>query len=376
MGWISFFTDVSSEMIFPLLPTFLTTVLMAGPAALGWIEGLSETSSSIFKLIAGKWSDRLGKRRFFVWWGYGLSSLMRSLIGLSPNWLVVLGLRFGDRVGKGLRTAPRDSLIALSVPENQRGHAFGYHRMMDHSGAVVGSLIGAGLLFLLPGQFRLIFLLAAVPALIACLLLKHVDEVSPSEQISDTTKNLPKEPLPIKIKLFLVALFVFNLGNATDAFLLLRLQTDGLPATAIPLLWAAFHIIKAGSNSLLGHLSDKVDRRFFVFGGWLLYAIVYLLFSRDLSQAQMIFIFLVYGVFFGLTEGPEKALVSTWTNRNQLGNIFGSYHFIMGISLLPASLIFGYLWQWGGFSLAFTVAGGITLLATIMLGVLFLRQIR
>lgn len=371
LGWVSFFTDFSSEMIFSLLPAFLTLSLGAGAQVLGIIEGISETTASFVKILSGKISDRFPKKRPFVLVGYSLSSIMRSMIGLAPNWLTVLGLRFGDRVGKGIRTAPRDSLIALSVDPKMRGQAYGFHRMMDHTGAVVGALMSALLIFIFPGRYRLIFLLSAIPALLACLTIFRVreEELKPEVPFLSKEKSATGNSLPTNIKIFLAILFVFNLGCATDAFLLLRLQNNGVALALIPLMWAAFHIVKAVSNSYLGKLSDRFNHKVFVVLGWLLYSISYMIFSKELSTPVLMIFFLIYGMFYGFVEAPEKALVAAWSKKESYGNAFGAYHFIVGISLLPANLLFGFIWKTGNASMAFGFSALITLISTIALTV-------
>jgi len=364
LGWVSFFTDVSSEMIFPLLPAFLTIVLGADPFVLGLIEGISDTTSSLLKLVSGYLSDRFKKRRFFVLLGYGLSSLLRPLTGLAPHWSMVLGIRFGDRVGKGLRTSPRDALIAQSVPASQAGRAFGFHQMMDHAGAVVGSLIGAGLIFLLPGKYRMIFLFAGAPALCALGILTRVREKEPIEKSPEKTEKSP--PLPVQVKFFLGLLFFFTLGNATDAFLLLRLQVNGLPLAVIPLLWAGLHIIKASSNSWIGRLSDRGNRRAFLVLGWIFYAAVYSLFALPLPTTAVVLLFLAYGLFYGLTEPTEKALLKEWVPAEQYGTAYGLYHTVLGVALLPAGLFFGFLWKTWGYGAAFGFGAGITAVTAVV----------
>ncbi len=365
LGWISFFTDVSSEMIFPLLPVYVAVVLGGGPMALGLIEGISETTASLLKLVSGFWSDRVKDKRRFVWFGYGFSSLLRSLMGLTHHWLPVLGIRFGDRVGKGMRSAPRDAMIAASVAPEQRGHAFGFHRMMDHSGAVIGSLLAAGLLWIFPQQYRLVFACAIVPSFFTLIFLTRIRAV-PSESISAKTFSLRDRAfIPKHLKCFLLLVFLFNLGNATDAFILLRLQQAGIAIPLLPLLWAGFHVIKAISNQYLGKLSDKMNRIGLVLLGWLLYAVIYGLFARPWGITPLIILFMVYGIFYGLTEAPEKALLVDLSKQERFGSLFGVYHFLLGLSLLPASLLFGFFWKFGGPSLAFQVASVLTFAATV-----------
>lgn len=373
-GWISFFTDFSSEMIVPLLPSFLTGVLKASPLALGLIEGVAETIASFFKLFSGIWSDHLRKRRVFVVVGYIISSLMRVSIALAPHWAVVLFLRASDRVGKGLRTAPRDAMVSAAVTKNELGRAYGYHRMMDHAGAVFGSLVAALLIFLAPGDYRLIFAFAAIPALVACFLVFGVQEKNkrapllsiPAAKSDKRVHNRSRE------NTFFVLLFLFCLTNSADAFILLRLQNSGVPVMLLPVVWALFHVVKAAGNSFFGRASDHGLRSRFVFLGWLLYGVVYLLFSLPLSNVLAIILFLAYGLFFGLTESPEKALVSGFADDSAQGRVFGKYHFVQGMSLLPASVLFGAISTKLSEAMAFRMTGA----AAIVCAALFLVWVR
>lgn len=353
-------------MIFPLLPVFLTTILGAGAFSLGLIEGVSDSTSSLLKIISGVWSDRAKKKKIFIFYGYGLATIMRPMIGIALNWGAVLGFRFGDRIGKGIRTAPRDALIAASVPENQRGRAYGFHRMMDHAGAVLGSLIGAGLIYLMPGRFRLIFLSAAIPGIFSLFALARVKEVSAISSAESSNVSVPHIKLPPRAKGFLILLFFFTLGNATDAFLLLRLTTGGIAIALLPLLWAGLHIVKSSTNSIFGKLSDKMDRRFLLLVGWIFYGVVYALFSFSLSIPALIALFLVYGLFYGLTEGPEKALLSEWVDPSCHGKVFGWYHGVLGVALLPAGVLFGLLWDHWGYATAFGFGGAISLATALI----------
>ncbi len=384
LGWVSFFTDVSSEMIFPLLPTFLTTVLGASPFALGLIEGVSDSVSSLLKLVSGYFSDRIKKRRLFVLIGYGLSSCLRPLIGISHHWLTVFGIRFGDRIGKGIRSAPRDALIAAVVDQHNRGRAFGFHRMMDHAGAVVGSLIGAGFIFFAPGHYRQIFLLASIPAFCAISILYKLKEVEspaslrPEQGVKKEVSppyGLPRG-VPQRVKVFLTLLFLFTLGNATDAFLLLRLQSGGIAIAYLPLLWAGFHVIKAYGNQWFGTFSDGREKGVFIFFGWLTYSLAYLLFALSLSKIQLALLFLGYGIFYGLTESPEKALLAEWAPSESYGAIYGFYHTILGVALLPAGLLFGFLWKTGGYPYAFRLISIIGFLSALLWGAYYWRTLK
>ncbi|OGQ08641.1 MAG: hypothetical protein A3G32_02500 [Deltaproteobacteria bacterium RIFCSPLOWO2_12_FULL_40_28] len=363
LGWLSFFTDISGEMIFPLLPVYITIILGGNPLILGFIEGISETTSSLLKLFSGVLSDHIRKRKMLVLIGYALSSILRSCMGFATHWNEVLFFRFGDRVGKGIRTAPRDALIAASVDHTNRGHAYGFHRMMDHCGAVAGALSSAFLLWMFPGQFRMIFFLAIIPALFSLIVLFRVEEVVEGSIEKKKFSFAAAKKIPARLWFFLGLVFIFNLANSTDAFLLLRLKEGGLPDFALPLFWAAFSGMKALSNSRLGIISDRVGHGFLVGLGWLFYAFIYFVFSFEIPFPLLVTNFLVFGMFYGLTEAPEKVVVLKHATHEHYGTFFGLYHFTQSISLLPASVIFGSLWKFGGFDLAFRVSALLALFA-------------
>jgi MFS family permease len=346
LGIVSLFTDLSSEMIYPLLPFFLTQTLGAGPAFLGLVEGVAETTASVLKLASGWFSDRVGKRKPLVLIGYGIASIARPLIAIAVAPWQILAIRFSDRVGKGIRTAPRDALLADSVDVAHRGAAFGFHRGADHAGAVIGPLAASGLLLLMPGEYRIVFALAAVPAFISVLILwtrvRENDSLdpAPAKVRFEGWAMLPKE-----LRWFLVVVVIFTLGNATDAFLLLRAQQLGVPIAMIPLLWAALHVSKMGWSIPGGMLADRMGSRVAIVSGWLLYAAVYVCFALASAPWHVWALFLVYGLFYGLTEAPEKALVALLAPQNKRGAAFGAYHFAVGVAALPASVLFGILWQ-------------------------------
>jgi MFS family permease len=369
LGVVSFFTDMSSEMIYPLLPVFLTTVLAAGPRALGVIEGVAETTAAILKLLSGLWSDRLRRRTPLVIAGYSLAGLVRPLIGLASSWLGVLALRFADRVGKGVRSSPRDALIADATPAERRGEAFGLQRAFDHAGAVVGPLIAAALLAGAGLPLRTVFLLAAIPAAVVIVVLLL--------GVHEAPRTIPREPatapqvamheLGRPFLLVLGAVLLFTLGNSTDAFLLLRLSDAGVSASGIALLWSAFHVVKTITTYAGGRLSDRLGRRPMIIAGWAAYAAVYLAFAVVDTREALIATFLAYGLYFGLTEPVEKAWVADLVPERLRGTAFGLYHGTVGLAALPASVLFGVLWQRFGFPVAFATGAALAAAASVLL---------
>ena len=368
LGIVSLFTDLSSEMIYPLLPFFLTQTLGAGPAFLGIVEGVAESTASIVKLASGWLSDQIGKRKPLVLLGYGIASVARPLISLAAVPWQVLAIRFTDRVGKGIRTAPRDALLADSTDPRVRGAAFGFHRGADHAGAVLGPLAAAGILLLAPERYRLVFALAAIPAIISVLVLWALVRERPAVVAPDDVPQLKGfKQLPSDFRWFLAAVALFTLGNATDAFLLLRAQQLGVAVAAIPLLWAALHISKMVWSVPGGMLADRAGPRLAIISGWLLYAVVYCAFALADRAWHVWALFLVYGLFYGLTEAPEKALVAALAPARQRGAAFGAYHFAIGVAALPASVIFGLVWQRFGAAAALLSGSAIAVAATILI---------
>lgn len=371
LGLVSFFTDFSSEMIYPLLPVFLSTVLGAGAIALGVIEGVAEVTASTLKVFSGYWTDKVARRKPFILAGYGLASVVRPLIGLAGVWHVVLGLRFFDRIGKGLRTSPRDSLIADVVEPARRGEAYGFHRAMDHAGAVAGPLVAALLMSSLGLPIRTVFLLAAIPAavVVAILLLglKENPKTAPELAESGFSESRSRANLAQGFKFYLICIGIFTLGNSTDAFLLLRMTEAGVSAVSISLLWAAHHVIKMLSTYFGGKWSDRLGYRPMIIAGWIVYAAIYLGFGSVSKNIWLIVLFLAYGLYFGLTEPAEKALVSLFAGKESRGRAFGWFHGIVGIGALPASILFGILYKSFGALTAFGFGAVMALCAAILL---------
>ena len=367
LGLVSLLTDVSSEMIYPLLPLFLTSVLGAGPTFVGLVEGIAESASSITKLFSGRLSDRLGRRKGLVVAGYTLSTLARPLVAfaLAP-WHVLL-VRFTDRLGKGLRTSPRDALIAGSTEPHIRGRAYGFHRSMDHLGAVAGPALAFVFLLLMGGQLRTLFLLAAIPGILSILILiLKVSEI----QVNSTAapKATPGTGrLDAQLTRFLIVVTLFTLGNSSDAFLLLRAQEVGIAVAHLPLLWMFFSLVKAVTGMPGGMLSDLKGRRGTIIAGWLVYAVAYLGFGAA-SQPWHIWVLIgFYGLYFGLTEGGERALIADLVSPDRQASAFGLFHFCIGIAALPSSLLMGYLYQSFGARPAFTIGAALAGLSAFLL---------
>jgi MFS family permease len=367
LGVVSLLTDISSEMIYPLLPVFITTTLGAGPAALGIIEGVAETTASLLKLFSGVWSDRIGRKKPLVAAGYGLSAAMRPLVGFATAWGHVLAVRFSDRIGKGIRTSPRDALIAASVPAEDRGRAFGLQRAMDHLGAAVGPLAAFLLLYGAGLSLPTVFFLSAIPgaAAVAALLFLVREPQAPAPAHSGG--KLGDGTLPAAYRRYLLIVCLFTLGNASDAFLILRAVDAGVPAAYVPLLWGAFHVVKSSLSTPAGAISDRWDRRKMVVAGWIVYAATYAAWGLASGPAWMAGLFLVYGLYAAATEGVERALVADFVPPERRGTAYGWFHLVVGMSALPASVLFGVIYKWRGAPAAFGVSATLALAASLLL---------
>jgi len=389
---VSLLNDISSEIIYPLLPVFLSLTLGASPAIVGMIEGAAESVSSLLKLFSGYFSDRRGKRKIFVVLGYGLANIARPLLAFATSWHQVLAIRLTDRVGKGIRSAPRDAMIADAVAVEQRGLAFGFHRAMDHTGAVIGPLVSYLLVMLFAadrnvltaGDFTKIFLLASIPALAAVIVVSFFvkESYKPSAPSGPGSDSVSPPPVRLSFrgfdgnfKRFLVLVALFTLSNSTDAFLLLRAQNTGVSLATLPLLWAALHASKVLSSIYGGALSDRLGRRRLIVSGWLLYAAVYAGFAFVTSAVSVWVLFLIYGIYFGLAEGAEKALVADLVRPEQRGTAFGLYNLAFGITVFPASLLMGALWYWRGPATAFLVSAALGSTAAVLLLLLVQQRV-
>lgn len=371
LSLVALLTDVSSEMIYPLIPTFLATVLGAGAMSVGAIEGAAESLAGFLKYFAGSWSDRVTRRKPIVVAGYALASVARPLVGLAQSVMGVFTVRMVDRIGKGIRTAPRDALIADSTAPEERGRAFGFHSGADHLGAVLGPLIAFLLLGSAGVSLRTVFLLAAIPAglaMIALVVGVREDDRKPVKG-APTTEAIASAPpaLGRRFYAYLGVLLIFTLGNSTDAFLLLRARDLGSATATIPLLWAALHVVKSVSSLAGGQLSDSLGRRPLIIAGWCVYALVYLGFARASVSWHGWALFLVYGLYFGLTEGVEKALVADLVPAAARGRAYGWYNLAIAAGALPASLLFGLVWEQYGGATAFTFGAVVAAVAAFAL---------
>lgn len=356
----SFLTDVSSEMLATLLPLFLANVLGARTSVVGLIEGLAETTSSLMKLFSGWFSDRLGQRKWLTVLGYALSTAAKGVLFFANAWGWVLGSRFGDRLGKGLRTAPRDALLADSLRPEQRGLAFGLHRAGDTAGAVVGLVVALVVVWfsqqnaalLSPATFRMLVLLSLIPAALAVLVLAFGARETPAPR-QNGPPQLTLAPFDARFKYFLFVVALFTLGNSSDAFLVLRAQAAGLPLIGVLGMMITFNVIYAALSGPAGALSDRIDRRWLLAGGWLLYGLVYLGFASAMAGWQAWALMAMYGVYYAFTEGVAKAYVADLAPPDLRGTAYGVFNAVVGLMAFPASFVAGLLWQgageWEGF---------------------------
>ena len=362
IGLVSLLNDFASEMVTPLIPLLLVTVLAAGPLALGFIEGLADTVTNLLKLWAGARSDRAGRRRKpFILLGYTLSNLVRPLLGFSSSWLLVLGIRVTDRVGKGLRTAPRDALLADAIPEGMAARAYGLTRALDHSGAVLGALAAAAVLQWGTERLDLVIAFSAVPGLFAILFVVFGIQ-EPLAKVASTQIRPPLrwQRLSPKTRAYLIAVGLFAFGRIPETFLLLRGHELHMSVVQLLLLWAALHTVKALTAESAGRLADRIGRRPVLLAGYGVYVLALVGLAFTESVLHLALLCLVLGLYFGLTEGAERALVRDLAPSTERGTAFGWYHMIVGVAAIPAGLLLGGLWSFIGAQSAFLVSAGIT----------------
>ena len=366
LGFVSLFNDFASEMVVPLIPIILATVLAAGPVALGLIEGVADTVSNLLKLWAGRHSDLFGRRRKpYVVAGYLISNLARPLIGISGSWFTVLTIRVTDRVGKGVRTAPRDALVSDAIDENNAGHAYGFTRALDHAGAVLGALAAAAIVYWGTPRLDVVIALSAIPGLMAVSLVVF----GIKEPVRPVSIDAERAPLswtrlsPISRR-YLAVIAFFTLGKIPETFLLLRGHELGMPVVELLLLWAAMHVVKATVSGQAGRQTDRIGRRPLILTGWMVYSIT--LFSLAfVTQPLMLWAWsLALGFYFGLTEGAERALVRDLAVPAERGTAFGWFHMLVGTAAIPAGLLLGGLWSVYGVKTAFLVSSALACLAT------------
>lgn len=365
LGVTSFFADVGSEMIFPLLPVFVAS-LGASTTFLGLVEGLADATSSLLKLASGYVADHTRRKKPLVLFGYGVAALVRPLVALATAPWHVLAVRLTDRVGKGVRSAPRDVLIAGSVSEAETGRAFGFHRAMDHAGAVVGPLVATALLGL-GWPLRSVFWVALVPGVLSVIAVATVRELRVADPAHHEEASAVPGRLPGSLRSYFAILLLFSLGNSSDAFLLLRAKDLGVPIASLPSLWAFFHVAKLVSSYLGGGWSDRIARSKLIVSGWIVYAATYLAFGVATRPWHAWALFIVYGIYYGLTEPAEKALVKNLAPTDVRGRAYGFYNFIIGVSAIPAGVLTGWLWQtWSPF-VALAAGAGIAAASSVAL---------
>src|SRR5688500_15962280 len=377
LSLVSFLNDTSSDIIYPLLPAFLALTLGATPFAIGLIEGFAESVASILKLFSGYLSDKFGNRKLPVFFGYSLAAIVRPLLAFVTSWQQVLFVRMADRIGKGIRGAPRDALLASTVSPDKRGLAFGFNRAADHLGAVVGPVVAFLLLTYLAvdsntptaREYQQVFLFASIPVVIGLFVIVFF--------VREEKKPIPAlDAVPIKFSLnafdgnfkrFLGVIALFTLSNSTDAFLLLRAEQTGVAPAMLPLLWMVLHFSKVLSSIIGGDISDRIGRKTMIITGWVVYAVVYAGFAFADSAWHAWILFTVYGLYFGLTESVEKALVADLVVDEKRGTAFGFYNLAYGITVFPASLIFGFVWGRYGAPAAFLMSAAISVVAAAFL---------
>ncbi len=377
LSTVSLLNDTSSEIIYPLLPAFLALSLGASPFIIGVIEGFAESAASLLKLVSGYLSDKFSSRKLPVFIGYSLAALMRPFLAFATSWPQILIVRMADRAGKGIRGAPRDALIADSVPATERGFAFGFNRAADHLGAVFGPDAAFLLLSVIAidsgdptiREYQQVFLFASAPVVVGLLVIAFFVREKPHEH-PDPFAQPPSFSLKGfdgNFKRFLIVIGIFTLSNSTDAFLLLRAADSGISPVILPLLWMTLHFSKVVSSLIGGDLSDRFGRKTLIIAGWVVYSLVYVGFAFVTSAWQCWVLFILYGTYFGLTEGVEKAMVADMVPVDKRGTAYGLYSLAIGITVFPASLLFGLVWNHFGAATAFLASSIVSVAAILML---------
>lgn len=387
-GLVSFFMDISSEMIYPLVPLFLANVLGINKSVIGLIEGIAESTASLLKVFSGWFSDRIGNRKWLMAVGYGISTLSRPFVALATSWQQVLGSRFIDRFGKGVRTAPRDAIIAESADKAYLGRAFGFHRSMDTMGAVVGPALAFFLLGFFSNDYRKVFWLSMIPGVIAVLLIiffitekkkagaKSISEdpINQNPTVSDRPK-LTLKHFDWKFKFFVIIAGIFAVGNSSNVFLILRAQQVGVSTLMIPVIYLIFNLVYSLSSIPAGMAADKFGKKRIILSGFVLFAVLYYGFAVAGSTTAIWVLFGLYGLFMGLTEGIQKAFLATIIPQDFKATAFGVYNTVVGLAMFPASLIGGWLWDHVSPSATFYF-GAITAAASAILFIVFISIVR
>lgn len=373
MGITSFLTDTASKMIYSVMPLFLMS-LGASKTELSIIEGIAESTASVIKAVSGRFSDKIRKNKPFMIVGYAFTAILSPLFAIVTSPIHVLAIRFTERVGKGIRSAPRDSLIAASSDSNGRGKSFGFHKAMDNSGAIIGPLLASGILFLFPKQYRVVFIAAFLPAMIGLIaLIKYVRESKEVRAKSIETFKL--SDFPLKYYALLGIVVFFTLGNSTDALLLIKAGDIGIKAALIPIVYMLTSVVSVLAAVPIGMLSDKIGRERLIIFGYLLYAAVYFGFGRTSSQMALVMLFALYGLYSASTDGIQKALVSDIVDKDKLGTGLGIYNSLVGITLLPASLIAGLLYDNVNNQAPFYFGSAMALAAAVLMLVFYRKNL-
>lgn len=363
-GLTSFFTDTSTKMVYSVMPMFLMSI-GASKTKIALIEGIAESTASLLKALSGLWSDKIGKNKPFMIFGYVLTALITPVYALAGKPVHILWLRFIERIGKGVRTAPRDSLISSSVGKEKTGRNFGFHKAMDNSGAILGPLAAFAILYFLPGSYSTVFVLSAIPALIGVIIIIFM--IAEAHNGSGERRKVSLKELPAKFWFYLFIIFIFSLGNSTDALLLVKTADTGINKAYVPFIYMIFNTVSVIFAIPIGKLSDKKGRTVMIVTGYLIYSAVYFLFGRFNDAGIFIALFVLYGLYSAFADGSQKSLVSDITSKDMKGTAFGLYHAVLGISLLPASIIAGYLYDSRGSGAPFYFGSVMSLSAAVLM---------
>lgn len=365
-GWVSFLMDVSSEMVYPLVPLFLSSTFGASKSIIGLIEGIAEASASVLKLFSGVLADRFGRHKLLMGLGYGISTLSRPALALASGWGLVLTSRFIDRVGKGIRTAPRDAIIASSTPPAQLGASFGLHRAMDAAGAVVGPAIAILILSLWEANYRLVFWLSILPGIAAVLLIAfYITPDKPDQRIGKPI-SWSLQGFDRRFVQFLLVIGLFSLGNSSNAFLILKAQQGGMTPAWISVVYLVFNVAYALLSMPGGLLSDRFGRPWVIVWGFSLFSLVYAGFAMADNPWPIATLFVLYGCYMGVTDGVQRAYLATLVSEQHMATGFGLYHMVVGLAILPASLLAGLLWDHVNPSAPFWFGSGMAALALLL----------
>jgi len=364
LGVVSLFTDLSSQMIYPLIPEFLVSI-GTKKSVIGIIEGIAESTASLFRTVFGRLSDKYKKRKLFILLGYGISAFSKPFLFFANTWIAVLIIKFIERTGKAARTPSRDALISTSIDPSKKGRAFGFHRAMDRIGAIGGPLLALLILYFFDNNIRIVFLFSIIPAVIALFFIKFVKETPfiKKSTLGNKQKNsLRNTPFII----FLVSNIIFSLGNSSNAFLILKAREEGLVVALIPVIWIVYNIFCSISSPLFGTLSDRVGRKPIIIISFIYYSIIYFLFAFSTSLLAVWILFGAYGIYYGLSAGVFRAYIADLVDPNQRATAYGLFNTGIGLALFPASLIMGIMWDSYGSKWAFIISASFSLLGFLI----------